>query len=85
MDYMFLIYHERSGYGHVPQEMIDAAMKAHHEVQDDARAKGALKAAAGLGLPNSARSVHFSDGQVTVTDGPFAESKEALGGYYVID
>ena len=33
----------------------------------------------------SARSVHVGDGSLAVTDGPFVETKEALGGFYVID
>ena len=85
MDYMFLIYHDRLGYGIVTQEIIEAGMKNHREIQSEANAKGVLKSSAGLGKPDAAKSVHVSDGQVTVTDGPFAETKEALGGYYIID
>src|SRR5882724_8235868 len=84
MDYMFLIYHDRLGYEIVSQDAIDACMKVMYQIQADATEKGILKAAAGLGTPNTAKSVHVKDGQVSVTDGPFAETKEALGGYYII-
>jgi len=85
MDYMFLIYHDRAGYRSVTPELIADAIKDHQAIQEEARGKGVLKGAAGLGLPDDAKSIHLSDGNFTYTDGPFAETKEALGGYYVID
>src|SRR5882724_8876291 len=85
MDYMFLIYHDTEGYKHVTQELIAEAMKDHRAIQDEAKSKGVFKAAGGLGMPQAAKSIHLSDGNLTITDGPFAETKEALGGFYVID
>jgi hypothetical protein len=85
MDHMFLIYHERAGYDIVSQEIIDACMKKMREIQADATEKGILKSVAGLGKPDTARTLRLSNGKQTITDGPFAETKEALGGYYIID
>ncbi|HZS47147.1 MAG TPA: YciI family protein [Blastocatellia bacterium] len=85
MEYMFLIYHDTEGYETVSQETIEACMKIMREIQTEARSKGILKAAAGLGKPNTARTLRMRNGKFGITDGPFAETKEALGGYYIID
>ncbi|MFI5269839.1 MAG: YciI family protein [Chloroflexota bacterium] len=37
------------------------------------------------GAPNTATTVRFSEGEPIVTDGPFAETKEAIGGYAIVD
>ena len=46
---------------------------------------GVLLALDGLHPPSSGARVHFSNGKPTVKDGPFAEAKEVLGGYWMID
>lgn len=45
---------------------------------------GVLLALDGLLPPSTAARVSFANGKVTVTDGPFAEAKEAIGGYWII-
>jgi hypothetical protein len=46
---------------------------------------GELVTAHGLALPSTAKTVSLADGQVVVTDGPFAEAKESLAGFWVFD
>ncbi len=46
---------------------------------------GVLASAGGLDAPSTATTVRLRDGARLVQDGPFAESKEALGGYFVLD
>jgi hypothetical protein len=46
---------------------------------------GELVEARGLADPTSAKTVSLVDGQVVVTDGPFAEAKESLAGYWVLE
>jgi hypothetical protein len=46
---------------------------------------GELVEARGLAYPSTAKTVSLVDGQVVVTDGPFAETKEALAGYWVFE
>jgi hypothetical protein len=46
---------------------------------------GELVEARGLAFPRTAKTVSLTDGQVVVTDGPFAETKEALAGYWVFE
>ena len=48
-------------------------------------ASGALKAGKALQPVETATSVRLRDGEQLVTDGPFAETKETLGGYYLLD
>lgn len=46
---------------------------------------GELVEARGLAFPGTAKTVSLVDGQVVVTDGPFAEAKESLAGYWVFE
>ena len=46
---------------------------------------GEMVEARGLADPTTARTVSLVDGQVVVTDGPFAEAKESLAGYWVLE
>jgi len=46
---------------------------------------GELLDSRGLAFPSAAKTVRYDDGQVAVTDGPYAESKESLAGYWVLE
>jgi len=59
-----------------------AAMRKFNETMQRA---GILLALDGLHPPSSGARVSFKGGKPTVTDGPFAEAKEVLGGYWMID
>ncbi|WP_231116098.1 YciI family protein [Motilibacter rhizosphaerae] len=61
------------------REMIDFMIA----IDEELRASGELVEA--RGLADEARVVSLQDGQVVVSDGPYAESKEALAGYWVLD
>lgn len=68
-----------------PGTMPDAAHVAEMMKYNEALKKaGVLLALDGLHPPASGARVSFKSGQPTVTDGPFAESKEVLGGYWMI-
>jgi hypothetical protein len=58
-----------------------AAMSRYN---DELRKAGMLLTLDGLKPPSEGASVSFSGGEVTVTDGPFAEAKEVVGGYWLI-
>ncbi|GAA3916598.1 YciI family protein [Actinoplanes auranticolor] len=62
-------------------EMIGFMMSFNAELEK----AGELVEARGLADPASARTVTLVDGQVVVTDGPFAEAKESLAGYWVLE
>lgn len=61
-------------------EMVEQMMKYN----EDLAKAGVLLALDGLHPPSTGARVSFSRGKTTVTDGPFAESKEVLGGYWMI-
>jgi hypothetical protein len=62
-------------------EMIDFMRK----VNEDLTAAGELVDAQGLADGTQAKTIRFSDGAPVATDGPFAESKESMIGYWIID
>jgi hypothetical protein len=56
-----------------------------NELNDDLTSSGVLVAAEGLTGPQDARTVRWIDEEAVTTDGPYAESKEFLAGYWVVD
>jgi hypothetical protein len=66
------------------EEEMQRTYKAVDVVNEEIRAAGAWVFAGGLHPPASATVVHSRDGEVVTTDGPFAETKEQLGGFWVI-
>jgi hypothetical protein len=52
---------------------------------EEITATGEFVTAEGLDFPNTAKTISLADGQVTVTDGPFAEAKESLAGFWIWD
>jgi hypothetical protein len=67
------------------EEEMKAGMEAWNEFNREAREAGVLVANEALELPNTASTVRITDGEPVVTDGPFAETKEQLGGFALID
>jgi hypothetical protein len=63
----------------------DASMRRTGAVNDEMQAQGVWVFAGGLKLSDSATVVRVRDGATTMTDGPFAETKEQLGGFWVIE
>jgi len=58
---------------------------AHRAVLDETQHRGILRAADPLEPSAMATTVRVQEGGVVVTDGPFAETKEQLAGYYILD
>ncbi len=73
--------YETAAPGTVPDAEHVAAMMKYNEALKEA---GVLLALDGLHPPSAGARVSFKSGRPTVTDGPFAESKEVLGGYWMI-
>ena len=68
------------------QEDVKRMIDFMHQFNKDLKAKGQFVAAEGLVAPNEARIVKANDdGSPSVTDGPFAESKEFIAGYWMIE
>lgn len=74
--------YEKAGQQAVPSaEAVDAMMKYNESL----RKAGVLLALDGLHPPSDGTRVIFSGGKHLVTDGPFIETREAIGGYWIID
>lgn len=74
--------YESAAPGTMPDAAAVAAMMAYNE---DLRKAGVLVTLDGLHPPSMGARVSFSNGKPSVIDGPFAETKEVLGGYWMID
>lgn len=84
MRYMMLVYSTEGPDGLPPEE--DARIRnGHRTVMQAAASKGILIGAEPLSPTSTATTVRMQDGKPLVLDGPFAETKEQLAGYYILD
>ncbi len=82
MQYMLLIYSDEKSW---TEEEREACMQASMALCDELTEQGKWIAASPLHPVETATCVRLRDGQRQITDGPFAETREQLGGYYIID
>jgi len=85
MEYMILIYADEKIYSDMPQAEMAAMMQEYGRYTEELEAAGVLRGGSELAPVHTATTVRLRDGKVVSTDGPFAETKEQLGGYYLID
>ena len=85
MKYLLSIYGDASGWDEATPEQ-GAELMAAYEAFDRAAAEaGVLLGGEALEAPSTATTVRVRDGERLLTDGPFAEAREQLGGYYLLD
>jgi len=85
MQYIILIYGDEKAWTGMSQAEMNAVY-AEHEAYGRALVEaGAMRGGAELQPTTTATAVRVRHGKTTVTDGPFAETKEQLGGFYLID
>lgn len=85
MKYMLLINSQEADEATMSEADMGALMAAYGEFTEALVAADALVSAERLLPTSSARTVRVRDGAMIATDGPFAETKEQFGGYYLID
>ncbi|MFL5297378.1 MAG: YciI family protein [Phenylobacterium sp.] len=86
MQYMLLIYEPEGAYdSETGRHQLSDIIAKHMALAGDLRAKGVMKDGSGLQGIATATTVATSGGAQTVHDGPFAETREHLGGYYLVD
>ncbi|MHB8625384.1 MAG: YciI family protein [Aggregatilineales bacterium] len=85
MKYMLLMYWDQSIVPKSTPEEIKAAAQDWYALGDEMKAAGVLVSNNGLSPITNATSVRVRDGKTLITDGPFAETHEQLGGYYILD
>jgi hypothetical protein len=83
--YMALIYGNESGQATASPEEMEQMAKEYNAFTEEAREAGVFQAGEGLQPTPTATTVRVRDGKLGTTDGPFAETKEQLGGFYVFE
>ena len=85
MKFMFLIYHEEKTLDTLPdgemQSLVDGAL----DYMEELRQSGHFIVSNALQRGRTARTIRVRGGKVTTTDGPFAETKEQLGGFFLVE
>ena len=84
MRYLLLIYTQESDVP-PPEDVANASHAAYANFTSDIKARGLFQAGEALTPTSTATTVRVVDGETVATDGPFAETKEALGGFYLIE
>ena len=85
MQYLFTLYAEESGWDSMTPEQQQQGMAAYAAYTQALAAAGVLKGSNRLRPSTTATTLRSVDGKTQVLDGPFIDSKEQLGGYYLID
>jgi hypothetical protein len=85
MRYMLLIYTPENRESQMSPEEMARVMQGHMAVMQETKRLGILEGAEPLKPTSTATTVRHQNGKPLVMDGPFAETKEQLGGYYILD
>jgi hypothetical protein len=85
MQYLMLIYADEAAGAQVPPERMREVMKAFGAFTNEVKEKKVYVGGNPLQPTSTATTVRVRDGKTSITDGPFAETKEQLGGYYLLD
>jgi len=85
MQYLLLIYSDEKAGANAPKEEVDAWMGEYNAYTDALQKAGVSLAGEALHPTSAATTVRVQNGKKVTTHGPFAETKEQLGGYYLLD
>jgi hypothetical protein len=85
MRYACLIYDDEKKLGGMSKAEADSFMAEYFQFTEDVKQSGQYVAGEALHPVNSATSLRVRSGKLSTTDGPFAETREQLGGFYLID
>jgi hypothetical protein len=85
MRYLCLIYDDEKTWATMPKDKADSMMGEYFAFTEGIKHSGHYIGGEALQPVHTATTVRLRNGKVSTTDGPFAETKEQLGGYYLID
>jgi len=85
MKYMLLIYHDEQSWNAVPESERQQIYGEFRQLREQLVSRGQFVTGSQLQPISTATSVRVRDGKELVTDGPFAETHEQLGGYFLIE
>jgi hypothetical protein len=83
--YLCTIYGDETQWGSATPDQISAVMQAYEAFGREVSEAGAFIAGEGLEPTSAATTVRVRDGERLLSDGPFAETKEQLGGFYLLE
>jgi hypothetical protein len=85
MKYMLLIHDDEKAWAKISETELKQVMAEYRQLSQQLQASGHYVAGFQLQPTSTATSVRIRDGKRLVTDGPFAETREQLGGYYLVE
>jgi hypothetical protein len=85
MQYLLLIYHSEADWAKVADAQREPIYREYRQLREQLSEKGQYLGGSQLEPTARATTVRIRDGQRVVTDGPFAETKEQLGGYFLME
>ena len=85
MKYLLTIYTDESRFAETTPEDVGQMMSDYEKFGRDATEAGVMRGGEGLQPSGTATVVRVRDGETLTSDGPFAETREQLGGYYLLD
>jgi hypothetical protein len=85
MQYLLLIYGAEAKWEKQPSTERDAVLQEYNAFTQSIAQSGHLRGGNELNVTKTARTIRVRDGKQLISDGPFAETKEQLGGYYLVE
>jgi hypothetical protein len=85
MKFLLLLYGDESQWANASPEDIQKDMDAYGAFGQESTEAGVFIAGEGLEATNSATTVRVREGETVLSDGPFAETREQLGGFYLLE
>jgi len=85
MKFMFMIYHDENELQALPEREMQTLVDSALDYDDEIRRSGHYIVSDALQPASTARTIRVRSGKVSTTDGPFAETKEQLGGFFLIE
>lgn len=85
MQYLLMLYAEEAGWNNLTKEEQQQGVAAYGAYSEALKKAGVLKSSNRLQPVSAATTVRVANGKPQVLDGPYVDSKEQIGGYYLID
>ncbi len=85
MKYLCLFYDDEALFDAMPKDEFDRVLGEYFAVDEDLRRRGQMLGGEALQPASTATLLRVRDGRVSLTDGPYIETKEQLGGFMLID
>ena len=85
MKFLFMIYHDERVLEALPEQEMQALVDSALDYDEEIRRSGHYIVSNALQSARTARTLRVREGKVMVTDGPFAETREQLGGFFLVE